>query len=394
MRVCRIGLLIAPVIVCILSAGADGQAVPVLGKLPAASPETEAYIGKFGTTDPKFVGRRLILNFLSRPAPLAWNAADRPAGSPGGSRVAAWYGESGMAYGAFRFAELTKDKDLTDRLVARYANVITPEGKKIVPPPTTVDTSIFGIVPMEIFHVTGNKDFLAVGQASADAQFAKLTPEGLSTQTRFWVDDMYMMIILQMQAYRVTGDKVYLERAVKEMDAYIDRLQQPTGLFYHGENAPFYWGRGDGWFAAGMTEVLLDLPADHPSRPHILEGYHKMMAALLKYQDADGMWNQLIDKPEAFKESSGSAMFTYAFVMGVRKGWLDEKSYGGAADKAFKAVCGYLDENANLAGVCEGTGKGTNEPYYLARKVQTGDLHGHEGLMWAAWALCLEGEKK
>jgi len=92
-------------------------------------------------------------------------------------------------------------------------------------------------------------------------------PNGLSDQTRFWIDDMYMITILQVQAFRATGDRVYLDRAALEMVAYIDKLQQPNGLFFHGVNAPHFWGRGNGWIAAGMPELLSELPADHPSGP-------------------------------------------------------------------------------------------------------------------------------
>ena len=72
-----------------------------------------------------------------------------------------------------------------------------------------------------------------------------------------------------------------------------------------------------------MTEMLRDLPADHPQRARILKGYKTMMAALLKYQAKDGMWRQLIDHEEAWPESSSSAMFTFAMIAGVKHGWLD-----------------------------------------------------------------------
>ena len=62
---------------------------------------------------------------------------------------------------------------------------------------------------------------------------------------------MYMLTILQLQAYRATGDKKYLDRDANEMVAYLDKLQQPNGLFYHAPDVPFFWGRGDGWVAAG-----------------------------------------------------------------------------------------------------------------------------------------------
>ena len=45
-----------------------------------------------------------------------------------------------------------------------------------------------------------------------------------------WIDDMYMLIIVQLQAYRATGDAKYLDRAALEMSVYLDKLQQPHGL--------------------------------------------------------------------------------------------------------------------------------------------------------------------
>jgi len=55
---------------------------------------------------------------------------------------------------------------------------------------------------------------------------------------------MYMLIIVQLQAYRATGDAKYLDRAALEMSVYLDKLQQPNGLFYHAPDVPFFWGRG------------------------------------------------------------------------------------------------------------------------------------------------------
>ena len=52
----------------------------------------------------------------------------------------------------------------------------------------------------------------------------------------------------------------------------LDRLQQPNGLFFHAPDAKFYWSRGNGWQAAGMTELLLELPKNHPTRPRIVQG--------------------------------------------------------------------------------------------------------------------------
>jgi rhamnogalacturonyl hydrolase YesR len=298
------------------------------------------------------------------------------------------YAEVGTWYGALTFAKLTGDTDLRDRLIKRFEPLL-PGGPDVgqIGRRRHVDDEIFGAVPLEIAIQTKSTPHLDYGKSFADRQWENPQPDGLSAETRFWIDDMYMLTILQLQAYRATGDKTYLDRAAKEMTAYLDKLQRPNGLFYHAPDVPYFWGRGDGWVAAGMTEMLRDLPADHPQRARILKGYTKMMAALAKYQGKDGMWRQLIDQPDAWPETSGSAMFTFALISGVKNGWLNAKTYGPVARKGWIAVTGYIDQNADITSVCIGTGKKNDKQYYYDRRRITGDFHGQAPVLWAASAL-------
>ncbi len=299
-----------------------------------------------------------------------------------------FYGEVGTWYGALTFADLTHDTALRDELIKKF-DPLMPGGSEanLVPKRDHVDDFIFGSVPLQIYMETKDKKYLDYGLWYADRQWEDPLPDGLSHETRFWIDDMYMLTILQLQAYRATGDKKYLDRDANEMVAYLDKLQQPNGLFYHAPDVPFFWGRGDGWVAAGMTEMLLSLPADHPQRARILQGYKLMMSALLKYQDSDGMWRQLIDHPEAWEETSSSGMFTFALITGVKNGWLDAATYGPAARKAWIALTGFLDQNYDMTSICEGTNKKDDLEYYLERKRRTGDFHGQAPVLWAASAL-------
>jgi rhamnogalacturonyl hydrolase YesR len=221
----------------------------------------------------------------------------------------------------------------------------------------------------------------------ADAQWQNPTADGITAEARYWIDDMFMITALQVQAFRATGDAMYLDRAAITMSAYLGKLQQPNGLFYHGMDAPFYWSRGNGWVAAGMTELLRSLPTNDPQRARIMDGYRKMMAALLKFQGDDGLWRQLIDHPEAWPETSGTGMFAFAMVTGVKNGWLDGKTYGPAARKAWLGLVSHLDKKANVDEVCEGTGNGDSVKYYLNRARKTGDLHGQAPVLWTAAAL-------
>lgn len=276
------------------------------------------------------------------------------------------------------------------------------EEAKMIPEPLNVDYAVIGIIPLEVYNQTKDERFLKIGMFPADEQFKTLSPEGyarlepaarvwysygLSWHTRFWIDDMYMITALQSQAYLATQNPKYIDRTAREMIVYLDTLQTSNGLFYHAGDVPFYWGRGNGWLAAGMTELLGALPQNNIYRPQIMTGYKNMMQTLLKYLDQNGMWHQLLDDPEAWPETSGTAMFTFAFITGVKNGWLDENIFGQSARKAWIALCSYLDKYSDLREICEGTNKKNDRQYYLDRKRITGDLHGQAPMIWCANAL-------
>jgi unsaturated rhamnogalacturonyl hydrolase len=321
---------------------------------------------------PLEIGKKLSENLLPR-----WQI----------TKPAVHYAEDSAWMTALKFAALTNDEELKTKLVRRFDTILDPNGRKLISMERHVDHTIFGIVPLEIYMQTKDKRYLEIGRMLADRQWEYPDANGLSGETRFWIDDMYMITILQVQAFRATGDKVYLDRAALEMEAYLDKLQQPNGLFFHGPKFPFFWGRGNGWVAGGMTELLSELPAEHPKQARIMDGYKKMMAALLKYQDMDGMWHQLIDHPESYKETSSTAMFTYAFITGVKKGWLTDPAYATAARKAWLALQNYIDADGNVDQVCVGTGQTNDLNFYLTRPTRKGDPHGQAPVLWCAVAL-------
>jgi rhamnogalacturonyl hydrolase YesR len=298
--------------------------------------------------------------------------------------------------GGMWFAEITNNKPLFNRFETRFAPLFEAE-KNLQPKPNHVDNNVFGSVPLELYLQTKQQKYLDLGLLYADTQWklpenAKKeqkdwADQGYSWQTRIWIDDMFMITAVQAQAFRATGDRKYIDRAAKEMVLYLGKIQLENGLFYHSPEAHFSWGRGNGWMAAGMAEILRSLPENHPEREKIMAGYHKMMAALLKYQDKDGMWRQIIDDPAAWKETSGTAMFTYAMITGVKHGWLDKKVYGAAARKGWLALTEYINADDELTEVCEGTNTKNDHDYYIQRKRIVGDLHGQAPLLWCATAL-------
>ncbi|NJN34849.1 MAG: glycosyl hydrolase [Saprospiraceae bacterium] len=342
-------------------------------------------------TSPQEIGKMVAERFLKVP--------HGHGGENGHSPNYITYPEVCTWYGGLTFAQLTQNNPLRDSLIKRYDKLIQEE-TSMIPIPFHVDYTVFGTISLEIaLQLPQQKEAKSLGLFMADAQWAhpfstNAKPEsmlyfrqGLSWQTRIWIDDMYMITMIQAQAYRITKEVKYINRAAAEMVFYLKEIQRPNGLFFHAPDVPFFWGRGNGWMAAGMTELLRVLPKNNQHYAEIMGGYKKMMATLLQHQTAEGMWRQLVDDPESWVETSSTGMFTFAFITGVKNGWLDAKTYSPAARKGWLALIKYLNTEGDIKDVCEGTNKKNDRPYYLDRKRKTGDNHGQAPVLWCASAL-------
>ncbi len=328
---------------------------------------------------PNEIGALLTTNYLAR------------------SRGTYHYSDACAWYAALRFTRVTGDATRNAALVTSFDRFLSGPG--YVPNGSTVDDRVSGIVPLEIAVQTRNSRdaYLAVGLAPADAQYDEYSP--LLARARHWVDDMFMITALQVQAYRASGDAKYRDFAARAMLDYHQALQRENGLFSHTRESYTHWGRGNGWCAVGMAELLEEMPAGD-ERERIMNGYRRMMAALKATQvpqgeKGAGLWRQVLDYPEAWTETSSSAMFTTAIATGVRHGWLDARDYASVARNGWLALSGEVEKNGDLPRVCVGTGAAppgsaaSQRQFYLDCARSSGDLHGQAPVLWAACALIL-----
>lgn len=314
-----------------------------------------------------------------------------------GQRAAAWslanqmdclsYQNVCTAYGILKFARATHNDELRRGIEAAFHPYLLegadPNRDNAKSPPHRW----FGFIPLELYRQTQDSRYLRRGLELAEHQYADPTPDGMPGYTpRWYVDDIYGATTMQALAYASTAEEKYLERAVKQVLTYMEKFQQPCGLFYHGPESRFFWGRGDGWCAAALAELLDVMPAPHRQRETVLAAYRRMMEALLAHQSAQGMWRQLLDDPESWPETSSTGMFLFAFCRGVKNGWLPGPQYRPAAERAWSALATYVDEQGRLKEVCVGTGRGQSRQHYIDRPRITGDAHGQAGLLWAAAA--------
>ncbi|MEI9950114.1 MAG: glycoside hydrolase family 88 protein [Pseudomonadota bacterium] len=314
------------------------------------------------------------------------------------------YGGAGYAWtftyvGSLQFTKLTADSTTNATLITgfeRYASGGTAAPTNAAPPNATVDDRAFGDLPLEIFIENQDERSKKLGLDRADVQWSVTTSDGLTRDARYWADDMFMITGLQVYAYRATKDLKYLTRSAKTMLAYQAALQQADGNFWHTKQSKAYWGRANGWVAAGVSELLLDLPAG-ADRDAVMAGYKKQMDGLLPLQIASGtdagMWRQVLDLASSNPESSCTAMFTFALITGVRNGWLTDAKYVTAARNGWLALGTKTNSSGVLDKVCPGTGQAdagslaSQQAFYANIALGANDQHGQAPLLWAARAL-------
>lgn len=296
--------------------------------------------------------------------------------------------------GALNLAGELKQKVLLEELIDGYQpfrnsfeELLSGEGH--------VDNNVFGIVPLEIYKQTGKKEYLEEGLALASHQISHL-----NTQIRYAIDDMFMIPRLQLMAYEACKKAEHLETAASVLTLYINRLQQPDGLFYHHPGFTHKWGRGNGWVAAGMATMLPFLSTDHKSFKNIMKGYLKMMHGVKENQIQEGsgrgLWKQIVDSQDNrnWPETSGSAMFAYAIGCGLKSGFLEPSEYTPVWKEAWNALKKRIDVEGNLTDISNWAYKPESHPetahlylideenYYFERERLKGDFHGQAPMLW------------
>ncbi len=374
---------------------------------------------------PQETARRLCELFLSTD-PTLYKPLGYSGGKAYGGGKLIHYATVSLWVNAMECAAKMHDEALLARLVAAFEPYYG-ERASVMNDYRHVDLAVVGAVPLEIAVLKGDERAKALGLRYADRQWEEPREgldwgdrwydkiplaerrdwwqKGFSPQTRLWIDDMYMITLLETQAWRATGEHKYIVRAAREMCLYLERLQRPDGLFNHAPGAPFAWGRGNGWMAAGMALNLRYLDGADPARAKILAGFRKMARSLLAWQRPSGLWGQIVDDAESWDETSASAMFAYALQEGLAFGAFkpqagvdgtegegaeedfNEEKIRSAVMAAYAALVTKLDEHGNLADVCAGTGWKNDRRHYMGRPRINGDPHGQAPLLWLCSAL-------
>lgn len=194
-----------------------------------------------------------------------------------------------------------------------------------------------------------------------------------------WVDGLFMgqMFLVRYGAYvEPSAQTACFQEAIRQMNIVFDRCEKDgSGLLYHAYSArprtPWanpvtgksqeVWSEGLGWYAMILTETLSLIPRSFPGWDSVQHQLDKLLLALSCVQDScSGLWYQVVDKPTSpgnWHDSSGSAMFLYAFQKAKLLG-LCQKDYSMVISRAvegLKTKClSDLEGNLNVYDACDG----------------------------------------
>ena len=219
--------------------------------------------------------------------------------------------------------------------------------------------------------------------------YTRITPEKYTT----WVDDMFMGIpfLIQASQYAKSTDekKIYLDDAANQTVKFNDQVwDKEANLYMHAKYSERevklpHWSRANGWGIWAMTEVLLVLPKNNPNYKQILDNYRKHVDSLVKLQNQNGFWLQVLDRPDSREEVSGTAIFTMAMARGLTNGWLNEKKYKPFVLKGWEALKTQIELDGTVHNICYGTMCSEDVNYYMNRPFYDNDTHGLFAVLFA-----------
>jgi len=220
---------------------------------------------------------------------------------------------------------------------------------------------------------------------------------------QLWLDGVYMGMPFLAGVGVAEGDDHKVEEAVRELTIARSHMRDPrSGLYYHAWDeakkqnwadpetgrSRFFWGRGLGWYAMALVDILDVIPPEKTElRAPLLTIVPELAESLVRHQDATGVWFQILDMPKEpgnYREASASAMFTYFLAKAINKGYLPA-SYEPAARKAYAGlvdefVSVHADGSVHLTNVVEvgglGYGRDGSYRYYMSERVIDNDPKG------------------
>lgn len=266
------------------------------------------------------------------------------------------------------YYEQNGSRELLDRLAGWiHDNLHKAEQQKVIN-----SMAPFAIFPA-IYGSTGNpvlkETSIRIGQwmlneapRTREGAFEHTVTEDASFPEQVWADTIFMAVLFLARLARMTGDTRYAHEAINQLELHLNLLQdERTGVLFHGWNSiaqnhmsAARWTRANAWIALATPMILEELSGLVPIPGSIPDRYRRMMEAIIGFQLPGGLWATVMDQPDYYPETSGSAGIAAGILKAVRMGLLDP-GHRNAAHSALAAVMDTIQDNGEVTGVSGGT---------------------------------------
>ncbi|WP_228745388.1 glycoside hydrolase family 105 protein [Paenibacillus sp. S150] len=192
-------------------------------------------------------------------------------------------------------------------------------------------------------------------------------------ENEIWIDTLFMAVLFTAKMGVKYDNSAWRQTSLHQLLLHIKYLyDKKTGLFFHGWHfggrhnfSEAFWCRGNGWFTLGLPEYLelMHPYLDSGVFTYLQQILHAQAEALLACQSADGLWHTLLDDPDSYTETSGSAAIAGGILHGVRSGLLPE-AWAESALRAIQAVLDRINDEGTVLGVSGGTPIGAAKEDY------------------------------
>jgi len=175
---------------------------------------------------------------------------------------------------------------------------------------------------------------------------------------------------LYTELYDAANTTAAPDDLVYQLDLLWDHCHHnASGLLVHGYDesrtavwansitgaSPHVWGRSLGWYTMALVDTLELLPGHGKyaqAKKHLQARFALLASSIIRAVDSvSGAWWQILDQPGRdgnYIESSGSAMFAFSLLKGIRLGYLSGVNATQVASRAYEYLLdGFVVKNAN-----------------------------------------------
>lgn len=332
----------------------------------------------------------------------------------------AWCYEDGLLYlGLVRLHEATGEQRFLDHLVRLTGEQISGDGS----------LTGYTLTDFNIDNIMAGRCLFYLEKAVGDAKYSRaadLLSEQLSQHPRthggnywhkkvyphqVWLDGLYMALPFQIEYGLSRKRPELISDAVFQLSRAMDITALPGALYVHGcdeereqkwadpvtGQSASCWGRALGWLAMALVDTAALIGLRAFDEAGLTARTTALFNRLLDLQQGDGLWLQVIDRPDLkgnYSESSASAMFAYSFLRAARSAlWPAGAEAGQEALQALykKALRQNAKGETHFEGICHvaglggfsGTYRDGSPEYYLTEPIVADDPKGVGPLMKA-----------